>query len=53
MADGKHPNAAGVEIMVNGLLPFVDTGLRWRYEVYKQEIDQMKKEQGITALPPP
>ena len=53
MADGKHPNAAGVEVMVNGLLPFVDTGLRWRYEIYQQDLEQMKKEQGITDLPPP
>lgn len=53
MADGKHPNTAGVEVMVNGILPLVDTGLRWRYEVYEQELQQSRKEQGIVPLPPP
>ncbi|MDX2072868.1 MAG: GDSL-type esterase/lipase family protein [Alphaproteobacteria bacterium] len=53
MADGKHPNTAGVDVMVEGLLPLVDSGLRWRYEVYEQELQQAKKNQNALVMPPP
>lgn len=33
LGDGYHPNARGVEIMVNGIQRIVDFGLRWRLEV--------------------
>lgn len=42
LADGLHPNTAGVEYMVEGIYPLVDLGLRWRYEVYQQEQAQMQ-----------
>ena len=55
LADGIHPNSAGVDVLVNGLVPLVDAGLRWRYEVYQSELEQQKKAQqgSITAPPPP
>ena len=37
MADGVSPNAVGIKIMVEHLLPLVDTGLRWRYELSRWE----------------
>lgn len=56
LADGIHPNTAGVEIMVNGIFPLVDTGLRWRYDVYMQELEQAKSHPANntpgTSLPP-
>lgn len=53
MADGRHPNTAGVDIMVNGILPLVDTGLRWRYELYEHERKEMLRTGAITAPPEP
>ena len=52
MADGKHPNTAGVQVMVDNLFPLVDTGLRWRYEVYMQEMEQSKATSQELPLPP-
>lgn len=43
MADGRHPNTVGVETMVENVFPFVDTGLRWRYDVYLHEINEERK----------
>lgn len=43
LADGRHPNTVGVETMVENIFPFVDTGLRWRYEVYMHEINEQRK----------
>jgi len=52
LADGRHPNTVGVETMVENVLPFVDTGLRWRYEVYLHEIkeEQKMKPPGLPAI---
>lgn len=36
VADGYHPNAKGVEFMVNNIYRMVDTGLRWRLQVINQ-----------------
>lgn len=47
LADGIHPNTAGVEMMVDGVFPLVDLGLRWRYEVYVQQ-----QQQSLAAKPP-
>lgn len=51
MADGMHPNSQGIDIMVEGLFPFVDAGLRWRYEVFlhDQEV-QRQRMMGGAAL---
>jgi acyl-CoA thioesterase-1 len=35
-ADGNHPNADGVEVMVEGIYRMVDAGLRWRFEIINQ-----------------
>lgn len=51
MADGVHPNSAGVDIIVDALLPLVDTGLRWRYEVYLQQIRQQELEKNAPVVP--
>jgi len=53
LADGIHPNTAGVEIMVNNIFPLVDTGLRWRYDVYMQELEQSKTNTLNSTVPPP
>ncbi len=39
LADGYHPNSQGIDVMVEGLFPYVDIGLRWRYDIfmYNQE----------------
>ena len=39
LADGIHPNARGVEAMVNDAFPLIDAGLRWKLEVkrYQQQ----------------
>ena len=47
LADGMHPNTIGVEHMVDTIFPAVDTGLRWRYEVYQHEL-KYKKSQDFT-----
>jgi len=43
LADGRHPNTVGVETMVENIFPFVDVGLRWRYDVYMHEIAESQK----------
>ncbi|MDE3038228.1 MAG: hypothetical protein KGJ21_07255 [Pseudomonadota bacterium] len=39
LADGLHPNARGVEAMVNGAFPLIDAGLRWKLSMlrYRQQ----------------
>ena len=49
LADGMHPNTVGVEYMVEALFPLVDVGLRWRYEVFQQEMQNNKQGQGVVA----
>lgn len=36
LADGYHPNAQGVDIMVEKVYPLVDAGLRWKWGVKYQ-----------------
>lgn len=49
LADGYHPNARGVSIMVENTYALVDAGLRWRWEMlqyeeqYRQQNEQMPK----------
>jgi acyl-CoA thioesterase-1 len=52
LADGRHPNTAGVEAMVESIFPIVDTGMRWRYEVYMQQLQNSQRMQAPT-LPIP
>lgn len=33
LADGYHPNASGVDVVVEGMYRLVDEGLRWRWQV--------------------
>lgn len=51
LADGRHPNTVGVEMMVESLFPAVDTGLRWRYEIFTQQLEEANKTQA-PGLPP-
>ncbi len=54
LADGIHPNSAGVDVMVEGVLPIVDVGLRWRYEVYLHEAEQAERiRRAGVAVPQP
>lgn len=53
MADGVHPNALGVELMVENIFPYVDTGLRWRNDVYNYEQELMRIQTPSALLPPP
>lgn len=39
LADGLHPNAKGVDVMVSRIYPLVDTGLRWKIQVLQYEQD--------------
>lgn len=56
MADGYHPNAKGVEVMVERLYPMIDTGVRWKYETlrYMQQYQNpdMPAEYNLPAAPP-
>lgn len=42
LADGFHPNAQGVTVMVENMYRMVDAGLRWRWEMmqYEQQYQQ-------------
>ena len=51
LADGMHPNSAGVDVLVEKILPYVDNGLRWRYEVYLHELEQADKAKRSGAVP--
>lgn len=42
LADGMHPNTVGVETIVENMFPIVDTGLRWRYQLYQHELEHNK-----------
>lgn len=53
MADGIHPNALGVDVMVENIYPFVNTGLRWRLDVYKYEQEIQGNTTPAALLPPP
>lgn len=37
LADGIHPNARGMEAMVNGAYPLIDAGLRWKLAVQRYQ----------------
>ena len=45
LADGLHPNAKGVDVMVEGVYRMVDAGMRWRLEVlqYQQQYKQQQR----------
>lgn len=43
VADGYHPNAKGVEFMVENIYRMVDAGLRWRLQV----INQLRAKQSL------
>ena len=47
LADGMHPNTVGVDYMVENIFPMVDTGLRWRYQLYQHELEK-NKAGGVT-----
>lgn len=53
LADGIHPNSRGVEMMVEQIFPYVDAGLRWRYEVYlhDQQYSQQPDMPSIPVMP--
>ena len=36
LADGYHPNARGVDVMVRGVYKMVEDGLRWKQGIIKQ-----------------
>ncbi len=40
LADGRQLNAAGIETLVTNILPMVDAGLRWRYELYMETVER-------------
>lgn len=49
LADGYHPNARGVDIMVENIYRLVDAGLRWRWSIRQQEMEQeeMRRQQPV------
>jgi acyl-CoA thioesterase-1 len=56
LADGYHPNAKGVDVMVERIYPHVDNGVRskWNANAYQQNMnDQMQQhiQDGGVALP--
>lgn len=52
LADGRHPNTVGVEAMVENIFPTVDVGMRWRYDVYVQQLQDSQRTQA-PSLPIP
>ena len=50
-ADGKQPNSAGLDVIVAGIYPHVDAGLRWRFDVYKFDVEQRKNAIPQAILP--
>lgn len=50
LADGYHPNAQGVDVMVENIYRLVDAGLRWRWNIRQQEMEQ---EQQLRQQPEP
>jgi acyl-CoA thioesterase-1 len=53
LADGYHPNAQGVDVMTEGLFPFVDIGLRWRYDIYIYNQENQRNAQPVIVFPQP
>ncbi len=53
LADGYHPNAQGVDIMVDGLFPYVDIGLRWRYDIYVYNQENQRNAPSALVFPQP
>jgi len=53
MADGIHPNSLGVDVMVENIFPLVDTGLRWRNDVYNYELELTRIQTPAGVLPAP
>lgn len=51
LADGYHPSAQGVDVMVEGVYRMVDAGLRWRWSVRQQEMEQEQMQQ-MQPTPP-
>ena len=54
LADGVHPNAKGVQFMMEQVYPLVDAAVRWKWEVqqyYRQW--QMQQNQSVQPAPPP
>lgn len=53
LADGYNPNTQGVDIMVENLYRLVDAGLRWRWEVRQQQLEQEQLRQQTPQPPSP
>lgn len=54
LADGLHPNAKGVDIMVEGMYRLVDTGLRWKWDMlqYQEHFNQTTPQPSLPVFPP-
>ncbi len=57
LADGYHPNAKGVDVMVERIYPLVDTGVRARWESaitqqdYQGQMQNQMQMQGGVSMP--
>jgi len=45
LADGLHPNARGVETMVEYMYPLIDSVVRWKWQVLQQQRDYEEQQQ--------
>ena len=55
LADGIHPNAKGVDVMVENTYRMVDAAVRWKIETYRyeQEYQKQLKDNPVIPSPPP
>ena len=53
MADGYHPNAKGMEVMVDYTYPLVDSAVRWKQQVQQYQKDMRPENEPLTAPEPP
>lgn len=51
LADGYHPNAQGVDVMVENMYRLVDAGLRWRWQVRQQKLEEEQQLQQQPEAP--
>ncbi|MDE3060949.1 MAG: hypothetical protein KGJ06_08050, partial [Pseudomonadota bacterium] len=55
LADGYHPNAKGVDVMMDYIYPLVDTAVRWKLQVldYQRQVQQNDPMQPMQPPPLP
>jgi acyl-CoA thioesterase-1 len=52
LADGIHPSASGVETMVSGIYPQIDSIVRWKFDVLRYQQQNQAPQVEIPISPP-